>query len=413
MPKVEIITIGDEILIGQIVDTNSAWMATELNKVGFEVVQITSVHDTEQHITAALHHALERAEVVLTTGGIGPTRDDITRNTLCKFFGSALVFNADVYSDIEQLLKNRSRAMNELTASQAMVPEKCTVIRNPVGTAPITWFDTDNKIVISMPGVPYEMKRAMSSEIIPRLKSKFETPLILHKTVQVYGYPESALALKIKDWEDALPEFIHLAYLPNYAIVRLRLSGSYDDSLALEFAMNQQIDKLTQILGNAIVANTDEPAEVFTGKILVEKKLKLATAESCTGGNIAHCITSVPGSSEYFAGGVVAYTNDIKINLLGVSASDTAAHGAVSKQIAEQMAEGVQKITGADIGIATTGIAGPSGGTELKPVGTVWIAVSFQSQILSRQFLFSVSRSQITDRSTQAALLMIREILLS
>lgn len=413
MPKVEIITIGDEILIGQIVDTNSAWMATELNKVGFEVVQITSVNDTEQHITAALHHALERAEVVLTTGGIGPTRDDITRNTLCKFFGSALVFNADVYSDIEQLLKNRSRAMNELTASQAMVPEKCTVIRNPVGTAPITWFDTDNKIVISMPGVPYEMKRAMSSEIIPRLKSKFETPLILHKTVQVYGYPESALALKIKDWEDALPEFIHLAYLPNYAIVRLRLSGSYDDSLALEFAMNQQIDKLTQILGNAIVANTDEPAEVFTGKILVEKKLKLATAESCTGGNIAHCITSVPGSSEYFAGGVVAYTNDIKINLLGVSASDTAAHGAVSKQIAEQMAEGVQKITGADIGIATTGIAGPSGGTELKPVGTVWIAVSFQSQILSRQFLFSVSRSQITDRSTQAALLMIREILLS
>lgn len=413
MPKVEIITIGDEILIGQIVDTNSAWMATELNKVGFEVVQITSVNDTEQHITAALHHALERAEVVLTTGGIGPTRDDITRNTLCKFFGSALVFNADVYSDIEQLLKNRSRAMNELTASQAMVPEKCTVIRNPVGTAPITWFDTDNKIVISMPGVPYEMKRAMSSEIIPRLKSKFETPLILHKTVQVYGYPESALALKIKDWEDALPEFIHLAYLPNYAIVRLRLSGSYDDSLALEFAMNQQIDKLTQILGNAIVANTDEPAEVFTGKILVEKKLKLATAESCTGGNIAHCITSVPGSSEYFAGGVVAYTNDIKINLLGVSASDTAAHGAVSKQIAEQMAEGVQKITGADIGIATTGIAGPSGGTELKPVGTVWIAVSFQSQILSRQFLFSGSRSQITDRSTQAALLMIREILLS
>ncbi len=411
MPHIEIITIGDEILIGQIVDTNSAWMATELNKSGFDVVQITSVHDNENHITSSLNNAMQRADVVLLTGGIGPTRDDITKHTLCKFFDCKLVYNADVYHDIENLLKYRSRAMNELTASQAMVPEKCTVIRNPVGTAPVTWFEKDGKVVVSMPGVPYEMKNAMSTEIIPRLKSKFRTPVIIHKTVQVYGYPESALALKIENWENALPDNIHLAYLPNYGIVRLRLSGSSENSLALEFSINQQIDLLKQILGEAVVATSDDPLEVITGKLLAENNMKLATAESCTGGNIAHILTTVPGSSAYFSGGVVAYSNEIKVNLLGVSASDLSAYGAVSKQVAEQMAEGIKKITGADIAVATTGIAGPSGGTVEKPVGTVWIAVNCKNQTSSREFKFNGTRQIIIERTTQAALLMVGEML--
>ena len=411
MPHIEIITIGDEILIGQIVDTNSAWMATELNKTGFDVVQITSVHDNENHITSSLNNAMQRADVVLLTGGIGPTRDDLTKHTLCKFFDCKLVYNADVYHDIENLLKYRSRAMNELTASQAMVPEKCTVIRNPVGTAPVSWFEKDGKVVVSMPGVPYEMKNAMSTEIIPRLKSKFRTPVIIHKTVQVYGYPESALALKIENWENALPDNIHLAYLPNYGIVRLRLSGSSENSLALEFSINQQIDLLKQILGEAVVATSDDPLEVITGKLLAENNMKLATAESCTGGNIAHILTTVPGSSAYFSGGVVAYSNEIKVNLLGVSASDLSAYGAVSKQVAEQMAEGIKKITGADIAVATTGIAGPSGGTVEKPVGTVWIAVNCKNQTSSREFKFNGTRQIIIERTTQAALLMVGEML--
>jgi len=413
MPQVEIITIGDEILIGQIVDTNSAWMATELNTSGFDIVQITSVHDNESHITTTLNDALQRADVVLLTGGIGPTRDDITKLTLCKFFECGLVYNAEVYRDIENLLKFRSRAMNELTASQAMVPEKCTVIRNPVGTAPITWFEKDGKVIVSMPGVPYEMKNAMSTEIIPRLKLKFKAPVIIHKTVQVYGYPESALAIKIQDWETALPENIHLAYLPNYGIVRLRLSGSSEDSLALEFAMNQQVELLKQILGDAVITTTDEPIEALIGKMLTEKKLKLATAESCTGGNIAHILTTIPGSSEYFSGGVIAYSNSVKVNILGVSSADLTAYGAVSKLVAEQMAEGIKRITGTDISVSTTGIAGPSGGTLEKPVGTVWIAVSYKNQTFSREFRFNGTRQIIIERTTQAALLMVREMLLS
>ncbi len=413
MPQVEIITIGDEILIGQIVDTNSAWMATELNTSGFDIVQITSVHDNESHITTTLNDALQRADVVLLTGGIGPTRDDITKLTLCKFFECGLVYNAEVYRDIENLLKFRSRAMNELTASQAMVPEKCTVIRNPVGTAPITWFEKDGKVIVSMPGVPYEMKNAMSTEIIPRLKLKFKAPVIIHKTVQVYGYPESALAIKIQDWETALPENIHLAYLPNYGIVRLRLSGSSEDSLALEFAMNQQVELLKQILGDAVITTTDEPIEALIGKMLTEKKLKLATAESCTGGNIAHILTTIPGSSEYFSGGVIAYSNSVKVNILGVSSADLTAYGAVSKLVAEQMAEGIKRITGTDISVSTTGIAGPSGGTLEKPVGTVWIAVSYKNQTFSREFRFNGTRQIIIERTTQAALLMVREMLLA
>ena len=286
--NIEIITIGDEILIGQIVDTNSAWMSVELNKAGFRIAQITSIHDDANHIVKALNDALERADVVLFTGGIGPTKDDITKHTLTEYFDTKLVFDENVLRNIEELLKNRQRAINELTRSQAMVPESCTVIQNLVGTAPITWFEKNEKVVVSMPGVPYEMKTAMINEIIPRLKSRFKTPAIVHRNVLVTGYPESALAIKIADWENALPADIHLAYLPNYSIVKLRLSGISDNELSMEFSINQQIAGLKEILGEAIVYEEDLALEKIIGLKLGENNETIATAESCTGGNIAH-----------------------------------------------------------------------------------------------------------------------------
>ena len=410
--KIEIITIGDEILIGQIVDTNSAWMATELNKSGFELAQITSVHDDANHIIESLELALKRADVVLFTGGIGPTKDDITKQTLCKYFDTQLVFDESVIRNIEQLFSTRPNfVINELTHQQAMVPENCTVIQNLVGTAPVTWFEKDGKVIVSMPGVPYEMKNVMCTEIIPRLQKYFKTPVLLHKTVQVYGYGESSLALLIADWENELPEYISLAYLPNSSIVKLRLSGLLDDVLILEFAMNLQIDKLTQILGNAIVAFEDISIEKLIGNLLKLKGLMVATAESCTGGNIAHQFTLIPGSSEFFKGSIVAYSNEVKTNVLQVSSEDLENYGAVSQAVVEQMAIGVRKLLKAEVSIATSGIAGPSGGTPEKPVGTVWISVSSEEVTLSREFRFGPLREQNIIRSTQAALLMLKEII--
>ena len=410
--KVEIITIGDEILIGQIVDTNSAWMATELNTAGFELAQITSVHDDANHIIEALEMALKRADVVLFTGGIGPTNDDITKQTLCSYFDTKLVFNDSVYQNIERLFANRPNyKMNELTKAQAMVPENCTVIQNEVGTAPITWFDTVAKVVVSMPGVPYEMKRAMSVEIIPRLQKQFDTPVIIHKTVQVYGYTESALALKIAEWESNLPEYIHLAYLPNSGVVKLRLSGFLENVLALEFVMNQQLDLLSQLLGNAIVANEDILIEQLLGNLLIASGKTVSTAESCTGGNIAHVFTSLSGSSSFFKGSVVAYANEVKENVLQVDSVDIETFGAVSQQVVEQMAVGVRKLLKTDVAIATSGIAGPTGGSDEKPVGTTWIAVCSDDMVVSREFSFGKLREQNILRATQAALLMLKEII--
>jgi len=411
MVKIEIITIGDEILIGQIVDTNSAWMAVELNKTGFELAQITSVHDDENHIIESLNLALQALPMLsFLRVGIGPTKDDITKQTLCKYFDTKLVFNEDVYRNIESILINRSQAINELTKLQALVPENCTVIQNLVGTAPVTWFEKDGKVIVSMPGVPNEMKHVMSTEVIPRLQKHFKTPSIIHKTMIVQGYPESALALKIADWENALPENIHLAYLPNYGIVKLRLSGSSDDVLSLEFAINQQIDRLSEILGNAIVAYEDIPLEKLIGDVLAAKGKTLATAESCTGGFIAHKITSVPGSSQYFKGSIVAYSNEVKVNVLNVLAHDIEQYGAVSKEVVEQMAVNVRKLLKTDVAIATSGIAGPDGGTAEKPVGTVWIAISSEKETISREFHYGTVRLQNIERITQTALLMLNEI---
>ncbi len=406
---VEIITIGDEIMIGQIVDTNSAWMAVELNKVGFEIAQITSVHDDAQHIINALNDAQTRADVILFTGGIGPTKDDITKQTLCKYFDTKLIYNEAVFQNIEKLLINRQRAMNELTALQAKVPENCTVIQNLVGTAPITWFEKTGKVIVSMPGVPNEMKNAMSTEIIPRLQKRFKTPAIVHKTIIVKGYPESALALKIADWENNLPEYLHLAYLPTYGIIRLRISGSSENELALEFEINQQANQLSEILGDAIVAFEDIPLEVLVGKVLKNKKLTIATAESCTGGNIAHKITEVAGSSDYFKGSVVAYSNEIKQQVLHVPEEILAQQGAVSAETVEAMAVGARQLMRSDVAIATSGVAGPSGGTVEKPVGTVWIAVSTPHKTTSRMYQFGTNRIQNIERTTQNAFLFLLE----
>jgi len=410
--KVEIITIGDEILIGQIVDTNSAWMAVELNKVGFELAQITSVHDNADHIIESLQMALKRADVVLFTGGIGPTNDDITKQTLAKFFDSKLIFDESVIRNIEQLFSSRPNfVINELTRAQAMVPENCTVIQNVVGTAPVTWFEKEEKVIVSMPGVPYEMKQAMSAEIIPRLQNHFNTPSILYRTVQVYGYGESALAMKIANWETELPKNISLAYLPDYGVVKLRLSGISDDLLALEFSMNQQIEELNQLLGEAIIALEDIAIENLIGNMLKLKGMMVATAESCTGGNIAHRFTSIPGSSDFFKGSVVAYSNEVKTTVLQVLPEDLIKYGAVSQVVVEQMAISVRELLKSDVAIATSGIAGPTGGTFEKPVGTVWIAVCSRDKTISREFHFGALREQNIHRATQAALLMLKELI--
>jgi nicotinamide-nucleotide amidase len=386
-------------------------MATELNKFGFEIAQISSVHDSAEHIIESLDLALKRADIVLFTGGIGPTKDDITKQTLCKYFNSKLVFNEEVFKNIENLLRNRQRAINELTNSQAYVPDNCTVIQNMVGTAPITWFEKDGKVIVSMPGVPNEMKNAMRTEIIPRLHKKFKTPSIIHKTVIVQGYPESALAIKIADWENALPSDIHLAYLPNYGVVKLRLSGSSDNELSLEFLINQQIAGLTEILGSAIVAFEDIALEALIGNILDLKSKTLATAESCTGGNIAHKITSVAGSSAYFKGSLVAYSNEIKEKVLHVPTEILEKHGAVSQEVVEIMAKEVRKLMNVDFSIATSGIAGPSGGTTEKPVGTIWISVSSEEKTLSQMFTYGTNRIQNIERSTQTAFLLLKDLI--
>lgn len=409
--KVEIITIGDEILIGQIVDTNSAWMATELTKEGFSVFQITSVSDNAEHIIEAIDNALKRVDIVLLTGGLGPTKDDITKQTLCRYFNTELVFNQEVLDSINEMFLRSNFVLNELTYNQAYVPKDATIIQNRVGTAPVTWFDVKDKILVSMPGVPSEMEWVMSNEIVVRLKERYKTPSLLHKTVIVYGYGESALAIKINDWENNLPSCIKLAYLPSAGLVKLRLTGNSPDKNELERLIDAEIIKLQTILGSSIIADKDVSFELVIGELLKKNRLQLVTAESCTGGNIAHLITSVAGSSAYFKGSVVAYSNEVKQDILGVSAESIDKYGAVSQSVVEQMAQGALKRLNADIAVATSGIAGPDGGTEEKPVGTVWICVCTKDKLLSRAFKFGTFRERNITRATLAAFAMIKEII--
>jgi nicotinamide-nucleotide amidase len=406
----EIITIGDELLIGQVVDTNSAWMGQELNKCGIEVERIVSVRDREDEIVDALNDAMKRANIVLLTGGLGPTKDDITKLTLCKYFHTKLVFNQQVFDNVKAVLRDRI-PMNALNRSQAMVPENCTVINNRVGTASISWFNVDGKVVISMPGVPQEMKTVMSEEILPRLVAKYHTDFIIHRTFVVQNYAESVLAEKLETWENALPEFIKLAYLPKLGIIRLRLTARGKDKKVMENVLDSEEVKLKVILGNTIITEGDIPLEVIVGDLLVKQSKTVATAESCTGGSIAARLTSIPGSSRYVKGGIVAYTVAVKENILGVPSDIIERYGVVSEETAIAMVKGAMTVMHADCAVATTGVAGPDGGTTDNPVGNIWIAVAVGEHIVTKLQKTNRGRQMNVERASNNALLMLRELL--
>lgn len=410
--NVEIITIGDELLIGQVVDTNSAWMGQQLGDEGFRVVRRTSVGDEEQDMLDAFDAAMKRAQIVLVTGGIGPTKDDITKKTLCKYFGCGMHFSDAVFETIQQIYCRSGRQMNELTRNQALVPDACTVIQNQSGTAPCTWFEHDGRVLVSMPGVPSEMKWLMTNEVLPRLKAFFRQDLFIrHKTCWVSGYPESVLAIKLAPFEEQLPSFVKLAYLPQPGLIRLRLSAYAESSEQAEQAIASQTEKLHALLAENILADEDKAIEVQIGELLREKHLVMGTAESCTGGRIANMITLISGSSDYFAGGVVSYSNDVKHNVLGVSEESLMQHGAVSREVVEQMALGAIRTLGCDCAVATSGIAGPGGGTPEKPVGTVWIAAALGERVISECYHFGTVRDQNIQRAANMALLMLLHLL--
>ena len=393
----EIITIGDELLIGQVVDTNSAWMAERLNEVGIELYQITSVHDTREHIIAALDEAFRRVDIVLTTGGLGPTNDDITKQVLCDYFVRAL---------IEQLYAERPDVLNRLTATQWLVPESAEILPNRVGSAPLMLFRRGSQLLAAMPGVPYEMKIAMEEQILPRLARPTEH--IIHKTLQVNGIPESALAILLEDFERNMPPYVRLAYLPKDGVIRLRLSAY---GRATEDEMQTLFDQLRHLTRDYRIADTDEPIEVLVAKRLKEIDATIATAESCTGGKLAALLNRHPGSSAFYMGSVVAYDNAVKRNVLGVRADDLDQYGAVSEPVVRQMAEGVRALMHTDYAIATSGIAGPDGGTPDKPIGTVWMAWATPHGTTARCFRLGKLREQITDRACTAALINLLKII--
>ena len=417
-----IITIGDELLIGQVVDTNSAWMAERLNEVGIVLHQITSVHDDRQHILTAIDEAFSRADIVFTTGGLGPTKDDITKNVLCEYFGTTLVEDKQVREHIYELYQDRPDALNRLTATQWLVPQAAEILPNRVGSAPIMVLEKEakgerltakGKVLIAMPGVPHEMKIAMTEQVIPyigRLCGEMMRREIIHRTILVHGIPESKLAILIEGWENALPVSMHLAYLPKDGLIRLRLS-SYGEATVEQLQM--QIDTLLPLIKDYVLAIEDIALEALVGRLLVQRGKTISTAESCTGGRLAAALNAQSGSSAYYMGSVVAYDNSVKTNLLGVSPEILSVDGAVSESTVRQMAEGVRSLIGTDYAIATSGIAGPTGGTADKPVGTVWIAWATPSGTEAQCFHFGAAREreQITQRAVTAALVHLVELL--
>lgn len=406
----EIITIGDELLIGQVTDTNSAWMGRELNKIGIEVHRVVSVRDRADEITEAVDDAMNRANIVLVTGGLGPTKDDITKQTLCAYFGTELVFSEEVFENVKRVLAGKI-PMNALNKSQAMVPKDCLVINNRVGSASVSWFERDGKVLVSMPGVPQEMTTVMTEEVLPRLREKFDTDVIMHKTFTVKNYPESVLAEKLESWEVALPECIKLAYLPKLGIIRLRLTGRGRDGLSVKLALEKESRKLEEILGDDIFDEEDTPLEILVGNLLKKKNLTVSTAESCTGGSIAARLTSVPGSSEYFKGGIVAYSNEVKEELLHVSSVTLQERGVVSEETVIEMVKGAMDTLKTDCAVATSGIAGPGGGTKEKPVGTVWIAAAYKKEIITLKQETNRGREMNVERAGNNALLLLLELL--
>ncbi|MBR4844675.1 MAG: competence/damage-inducible protein A [Alistipes sp.] len=408
--KATIVTIGDEILIGQIVDTNSVSIAKKLNNIGITIAEKLSIGDSKEAIISTLQRAMQSSEVVIITGGLGPTKDDITKHTLAQMFNSQLIYNDTEGEHVRALLARRGIEFTELNRGQAMLPECCTVLHNAHGTAPGMWFDTpEGGVVVSLPGVPFEMEHLMEDEVIPRLKERYTLQSIVHSTLITRGIPESILAERISSWEDALPDYLHLAYLPAPNVVRLRLSAYDVEKEQASREIESRFNDLRKIIGDNIVGYEGSSVEAQIHDILIKRGKSLAIAESCTGGMIASKFTAMAGASNYLLGGVVAYSNDIKCNILGVNRDDIECFGAVSEVVALEMAEGVRRITGADYAIATTGIAGPGGGSKHKPVGTVWMAIATPNGSRAMMRNSGTDRGQIISRASAYAIEMLYE----
>lgn len=412
--KAEIITIGDEILIGQIIDTNSAFIAQQLNKIGVLVYQISSVQDNKQHILAALQEAESRADLVLITGGLGPTKDDITKHTLCEYFDDTLIQSDEALENVKEIFKKYTdKKLSQLNIDQALVPSKAKVLVNKMGTAPGIWLEKNNTIFVSMPGVPYEMKHLVNDYVVPTLVQRFKLPFILHKTIITFCVGESDLAEHIENWESQLPSHIKLAYLPNFGKVRLRLSGIHTDDVFLNDTMNEELLKLQQYLKNITFTFDDEgDIEMLIGEMLKNKKQTLATAESCTGGKIAELITSVAGASSYYKGGVVSYATTVKQEVLGIDKATIEQYSVVSAQVAEAMAINAKNILKTDYALATTGNAGPTKGDADAEIGTVFIAVASPKGVFSEEFNFGNSREKVVNRAVAKALQLLQKEIL-
>ena len=412
--KAAIITIGDEILIGQIVDTNSGFIAKSLDKIGIDIHEIISISDNKKHILETFAKLQNQVDLVLITGGLGPTKDDITKHTFCEYFEDQLVRNEEVEKHVIDLIeKAMNRPASQMNKDQALVPSKCTVLHNAVGTAPGMWMKKENTVYISLPGVPYEMKYIVENGIIPKIVKEYKRPYIIHKTILTYGQGESLVAERIEDWENNLPEFIKLAYLPSPGRVRLRLSARGIDTELLEQKINENVLLLTQLIGDIIVGyEEDETIEVMLGRLLTSKNATLATAESCTGGKIAQVITSVPGASNYFKGSVVSYATETKISVLGISSELIKEHSVVSFEVAKEMALAVKRIMNTDYAIATTGNAGPSKGDGNSEIGTVFIAIATPNNLVVEEFNFGQPRVKVIDRAVNKAFEMLQKEIL-
>lgn len=411
--QAEIITIGDEILIGQILDSNSKWIAEALNKIGISVYQITSIQDNKEHIKKALNEARSNCDIVIITGGLGPTKDDITKLTLTEYFNDELFLNEDIVEQIKVMFAKINYPFTEVNRNQALLPAKCKPLINELGTAPGMWFEDNGNVVISLPGVPHEMKGIMETSVLPKLSELFDLPFILHKTILTYGLGESMLAERIEDWESNLPSFISLAYLPSYGKVKLRLTAKGIDEAILNITVSNEVQKLTNLISEFIIGyNEDETIEVAIGKLLTNKKQTLATAESCTGGNIAKMITLIPGASNYFVGSVVAYNAAVKINELNVDADLIKKYSVVSSQVVEAMALGIQQKFNTTYAIATTGNAGPTKDNTDETVGTVYIAIATPEKVFSETFFFGKPREKVIERTSNKALEMLQKEIL-
>ncbi|REJ80586.1 MAG: competence/damage-inducible protein A [Bacteroidetes bacterium] len=402
-----LIIIGEEILIGQVTDTNSGWIARRLNEIGIRIGSIHTVSDESNAILDVLEKTLESSSIILMTGGLGPTKDDITKKTLCDFFNCQLVQDADSLENIRRIFSERNLQITPINEAQANVPEVCKTLLNLNGTAPGMWFDYDDKIIVSMPGVPYEMKGIMESHVIPGLKQKFLLPPVIHETILTQGIGESWLSDRIEEWELKLPSHIRLAYLPSPGLVRLRLSAFGKSESQLRAEMNNHVHELEKLISPFIYGRNDDRLESVAGRLLKDNSKSLSVAESCTGGELSHKITSVAGCSDYFIGSVIAYSNHVKVAELGVKKSSIEKYGAVSEIVAKEMASGIRKKFNSDYAIATTGVAGPGGGTSDKPVGTVWIAVEGPERVESKMFQLGVSRERNILEACQNALHML------